>query len=351
MQGTERRTAVTPLTTAVGSTISAGFPGDGSRLVIERLRGLNFAGHIKLSKYVIAVDRAEVEHVVQRVREERRKHPFNRMPLSSEVQQAVQRYYDERGEYPFSRIPYSEEGNILIGPEDFFTQGDFIIEITPEGRRYFENLEEESSAERHKLGEKILEKLDEEAGVTLTLSKLTTTLPDLSAIPHAGRYEILAFLRTRGDVSYTSPDGPLTITIQGKRKVQLARQPQWTLGKQEVIMRDKYEIHGQAGAVGPDAHVHDVDFVQVWNQISPSIEIRKLAQELTRLREAMRARATAPADDVAIGAVASAEIEAQEGNGKGVLEHLSRAGKWALDLAREIGVQVAADALKQALGL
>jgi hypothetical protein len=344
-QGTERRTALTSLAAAVISSIPTGYLGEGSRLVIERLRALHIAGHFRLSKYTVAA------HVVQRVCEERRKHPFHRRPLSEEVDQAVQRLLAEGSESPFDRMPYSEEGNMPIGQEDFFIRSDFIVEITPEGRRYFENLEEEASAERRNLGEKILEKLDEEAGVTLTLSKMATTLPGLQAMPQAERYEVLALLRATGDISYISPDGPLTISIQGERKVQMARQPQRTLRKQEVIMRDKYEIHGQAGAVGPHAHVHDVDFVQLWNEISPSIDISILAQQLTRLREAMRARAAGPEHDVAIGAVASAEIEAQKGNGQGVLEYLSRADKWALDLAREIGVQVAADTLKKALGV
>jgi hypothetical protein len=121
--------------------------------------------------------------------------------------------------------------------------------------------------------------------------------------------------------------------------------------RQELIIGDKYEIHGQVGAAGPHANVHDVNFVQLWNQTGQSIEFGKLAQELSRLREAMRAQATAPGHDVAVGAVASAEIEAQKRNGPRVLEHLSKAGKWALDLAREIGVQVVAELIGRASGL
>jgi predicted nucleotide-binding protein len=110
VQGTERSTEVTLLATTVDSTIP---------LVIERLKGLHLAGHIKLSKYIVAVE-----------------------PVP-EVARAVQRVLVERREHPFHRIPYCEEGNIFFGPEDFFTQRDFIIEITPEGRRYFEQLEKE----------------------------------------------------------------------------------------------------------------------------------------------------------------------------------------------------------------
>ena len=41
---------------------------------------------------------------------------------------------------------------------------------------------------------------------------------------------------------------------------------------------------GQAGAVGPHAHAHDMSF----QQIQGGLDLSKLAEELTRLREAMR---------------------------------------------------------------
>lgn len=315
-QGTERPTTITPLALSVGRDWS---------LVIEALKRLHSDGHIKLSKYMGDVD------------------------PSSEVAQAVRQAALKRG-HANQRIPYSEQGNVLFREEDFFNKRDFIIEITPSGRPYFEKLAEEASAQWQKLGEKVLDKLDEQAGVTVTLSNLVTALPDLSAIPQTMRRAILDDLRRDSYVSYNMPEGPLTITDQGQRKVQLLRQ-QRSLGKQEVIMGDKYEIHGQAGAVGPQANVRDVNFVQLWNQTSQSLELNKLTQELTRLRETMRARATAPEHDVAIGTVASAEIEAQKGNGPQVLEHLSKAGRWALGLAREIGVQLAAEVIKRASGL
>ena len=61
---------------------------------------------------------------------------------------------------------------------------------------------------------------------------------------------------------------------------------------------------GQAGAVGPHAHAHDMSFIQ---QIQGGLDLPKLAEELGRLREAMRNRATGTREqDKAIGAVADA---------------------------------------------
>jgi hypothetical protein len=199
------------------------------------------------------------------------------------------------------------------------------------------------------LQHEILEKMDEQPGITRTLAQLKRDMPDCLSLTDVQWFTALDDLRKRGLVSSPTPAGPFLMTQQGQRHIQALQQK--ASRTQDTIMGDKYEIHGQAGAVGPHAHVHDVDFVQLWNHVSPSTEVDKLAEELSRLREAMRARATAPEHDVAIGAVASAEIEAQEGRGPRLLEHLSKAGKWALDCARELGVQMAAEAIKRASGL
>ena len=66
---------------------------------------------------------------------------------------------------------------------------------------------------------------------------------------------------------------------------------------------------------------------------------------------ALKAGATEAGHFVEMGAIAAAEIEARKGNGERVLEALSRAGKWSLDVAGKIGVGVATAALKSALGL
>ena len=51
---------------------------------------------------------------------------------------------------------------------------------------------------------------------------------------------------------------------------------------------DTYNISGQAGAVGPGAHSHDNDF----QQIQSGIDLPKLAEELGRLRAAMKGETT-----------------------------------------------------------
>lgn len=119
---------------------------------------------------------------------------------------------------------------------------------------------------------------------------------------------------------------------------------------QEITMGDKY-VAGQAGAQGPDAHAHDMIFNQAWTGLQGSLDLVILAPQLEALRNHLRSRQASAENDATIGAIASAEVAARKGDGPTVLEYLSKISKWTLDAAKEIGVDVAAAALKIALGL
>jgi hypothetical protein len=113
---------------------------------------------------------------------------------------------------------------------------------------------------------------------------------------------------------------------------------------------DNYNISGgQIGAVGPNAHAHDMTFNQIWNQSGQNIDLPTLATQLETLRGALRKEASEPEHDEALGAVAAAQKAAKEENGPKVLEYLSTAGKWTLDIATKIGVPIAIEALKRAM--
>ena len=119
----------------------------------------------------------------------------------------------------------------------------------------------------------------------------------------------------------------------------------------EVVMGDRYDVHGQAAAVGPNAHVHDATFNQIWSQSSEKIDLPTLADQLERLRAALRAEAKTPDDDQIVANVGQAELAAKNGDGPGTMRHLRSAGKWALGVATSIGAAVAAAAIKSATGL
>jgi hypothetical protein len=119
----------------------------------------------------------------------------------------------------------------------------------------------------------------------------------------------------------------------------------------EHVMGDQYNISGQAGAVGPQSHAHDMTFSQIWNQIEKNGDISRLADELRRLREAMEREAADPGHKVAVAAVEAAEHSARQKDGPKTIEFLKTAGKWALSVAEKIGVDLAKEAIKGALGI
>jgi hypothetical protein len=103
---------------------------------------------------------------------------------------------------------------------------------------------------------------------------------------------------------------------------------------------------GQAGAVGPNAHAHDMTFQQV--QPQSSIDLPRLAEELAKLHAAMKRESEGTREqDKAIVAVGDAEETASKGDGPTTLQHLKAAGKWTLEVAEKIGVPLAVEAMKR----
>lgn len=117
-------------------------------------------------------------------------------------------------------------------------------------------------------------------------------------------------------------------------------------------MGDKYEISGQAGAVGPNAHAHDNTFNQLVNHVEQNIDLAELIKQLGELRHAiMQKQDPSPEAGLAIGNVTAAELAAKEKNPSKVIEHLKTAGKWTLDFAKEIGKDLVVEVIKKATGM
>ena len=105
---------------------------------------------------------------------------------------------------------------------------------------------------------------------------------------------------------------------------------------------------GQAAAIGPNAHVHDVSFQQIWSNMG--LDLANLANELKQLRSAMNKERSGDLEhDEAIGVIAQAEKFAIAGDGPATIKALKSAGKWALQIAEKIGVAVAAKAIEKSI--
>jgi uncharacterized protein YjbI with pentapeptide repeats len=106
-----------------------------------------------------------------------------------------------------------------------------------------------------------------------------------------------------------------------------------------LAMGDTYNIHGgQIGAVGQSASATGNTFQQI-------------TADLSRLHEEMQRSAKTSEQRAATEDVAKAAQAASEQNEPALRQHLKNAGKFALDCAKTIGTDVAAECLKKAMGM
>jgi hypothetical protein len=116
------------------------------------------------------------------------------------------------------------------------------------------------------------------------------------------------------------------------------------------VAGDQYTAN-QAGAQGPNAHVHDVTFNQIWEASGEDLDLKTLADELAELCARLRQDASESEQALSAGAVDAAEKAAAQGDGPKALKFLGQAGRWALDVATQLGLTVAEAALRMAMGL
>lgn len=118
-----------------------------------------------------------------------------------------------------------------------------------------------------------------------------------------------------------------------------------------TITMDTYHISGgQQLSVGPHANVSGNTVTQINQTLAPA-ELAQLVTELEQLRIALLTRAKTAEETLAAGKVAEAQIAAKASDSNKVLAALKSAGKFALDVAREIGVSVATEVIKRSFQL
>ena len=120
---------------------------------------------------------------------------------------------------------------------------------------------------------------------------------------------------------------------------------------QIIYMGDNINVSGGQGNVIGRGAISQANVFNQWNNSAEDMNLEALSKELETLRAKLKAEASAPEHDAAVGAVAQAQVEAKKGNGAKAFEYLAQAGKWTLDVAKTVAVPVATQALKAAIGL
>ena len=107
--------------------------------------------------------------------------------------------------------------------------------------------------------------------------------------------------------------------------------------------RDQYTAK-TVGAQGPGAQ----ESVNSWLPAGASLV--DLQRELGELRGVLRRQATDVSHHLVVAAVGEAEVAIAKGDERGARAAIKRAGRWALNAAQEVGLQVAAAAIAHGLG-
>ncbi|MFF4064934.1 hypothetical protein [[Kitasatospora] papulosa] len=124
---------------------------------------------------------------------------------------------------------------------------------------------------------------------------------------------------------------------------------------EKVVMANEYSggyfqnDQNQVGAQGPNAKAEG--FTQQADQRQLAVDMPALALELERLKQQLVLVASSSSDYQAVAEIQAAREAADEGDEGRVGRHLANAGRWALDVAGQIGASVAAAALSQSLGM
>lgn len=110
-------------------------------------------------------------------------------------------------------------------------------------------------------------------------------------------------------------------------------------------MASKYSFTSNTitnAAIGDNA----TQIVQGWG----SDELQKFAQDLLRLRPEIEKRAVSDEQKQDAKTVDAIRQDAAQGNKPAVLEKLKKLGKWGWDTLKDLGVSIAVEALKKAVG-
>jgi uncharacterized protein YjbI with pentapeptide repeats len=136
------------------------------------------------------------------------------------------------------------------------------------------------------------------------------------------------------------------------KEILTNQKPTYYLEKGNIQMGDTHQNYGQTSGMGRNVHAHDMTFNQVVSHFEQSIDLPALAKQLAELREEMAKRQDSSTQTaIAIGKIAEAEKAAEEKNPSKVMESLKAAGQWTLDFAKEVGKDLAVEAIKLSVGM
>lgn len=116
----------------------------------------------------------------------------------------------------------------------------------------------------------------------------------------------------------------------------------------ETTMGDKNIFNkSQIGAVGSNAKSTKNKFQQNNYSFPENLNFEDLSNQLSKLKDSLKSKANTAEEFKAISEVAEAETAAKSKDGNKVVKHLLNGGKWVLNTAKDIGVEVVAELINK----
>jgi hypothetical protein len=131
-------------------------------------------------------------------------------------------------------------------------------------------------------------------------------------------------------------------------KMKIKAKPQSS--QSTIIQGDQFNNYGIAGAIGPNA-VGTITLQQQWTAIQSEIDLNALTGELEQLRKHLQQSASSSSDYRRLALLSEAEEHVKKREGCKAMEVLSKLGKGALDVAKDIGTEIAAKVIERSIGL
>ncbi len=117
-----------------------------------------------------------------------------------------------------------------------------------------------------------------------------------------------------------------------------------------IIQGDQFNNFGQAGAIGPHS-TGTINYQQQWAAIQNQVDLNALTGELEQLRKHLQQSASSSSDYQQLVLLSEAEEHAKKHDGSKAMEVLSKVGKGALGVAKDIGTEIAAKVIAKSLGI
>ncbi len=131
-----------------------------------------------------------------------------------------------------------------------------------------------------------------------------------------------------------------------KMKMKATHRP----SQSTIVQGDQFNNYGIAGAIGHHS-AGTINVQQQWASIQSEVDFNALIGELEQLRNHLQQSASSSSDYQQLALLSEAEEHAKKRNGSKAMEVLSKVGKGALGVAKDIGTEIAAKVIAKSMGL